>query len=55
MLNTHFNINGQTLDADFPVNVAGSSASFAILAGFAGLNAVIIGAAAVTKRKPVFA
>lgn len=51
MLNTRLSINGQTLDADFPVDVAGGSASFAILAGFFVLNAVIIWAASVIRRK----
>lgn len=55
-LNTRFSINGQTLDANFPVNVVAShSASFAILAGFAGLNALLIWAASVTRRTPVSA
>jgi hypothetical protein len=56
MLNTHFSINGQALDADFPVNVVAShSASFGILAGFVGLNALIIWAASVTRRNLVSA
>ena len=55
-LNTHFNINDQSLDANFPVNVVAShSASFAILAGFAGLNALLIWAASVTRRTLVSA
>jgi len=53
---THSSINGQTFDADFPVNVAAShSASLAILAGFAGLNALIIWAASAAKRRTVTA
>jgi hypothetical protein len=55
-LNTHSSINGQTFDANFPVNVAAShSASLTILAVFAGLNVLIIWAASVSKRKPVIA
>jgi hypothetical protein len=55
-LNTHFNINDQTLDANFPVNVVEShSASFAIFAGFAGLNALIIWAASLSKRRLISA
>jgi hypothetical protein len=55
-LNTHSSINGQTLDANFPVNVVAShSASLAILAGFAGLNVLIIWVASVTKRRTVIA
>ena len=56
ILNTHFSINGQALDADFPVNVvANHSASFGILAGFVSLNTLIIWAASVTRRKLVSA
>ena len=56
-LNTHFSINGQTLNADFPVDVASGPSSFAltVLAAFAGLNAFIIWAASFTKRTPVTA
>ena len=55
-LNTHSSINGHTLDANFPVNVvANHSASLAILAGFAGLNVLIIWVASVTKRRTVIA
>jgi hypothetical protein len=43
-------------DANFPVNVVEShSASFVIIAGFAGINALIIWAASVSKRRPVSA
>jgi hypothetical protein len=51
MMTTHFLINGETFDADFPVEVTGSSSAGFLLAGFAGLNMVIIGTAAITKRK----
>ncbi len=55
-LNTHSIINGQTLDANFPVNVVEShSSSFVILAGFAGLNVLIIWIAFVNRRKAVTA
>ena len=55
-LNTHSSINGQTFDANFPVNVAAShTASLSILAGFAGLNALIIWAASAAKRRSVIA
>lgn len=55
MLTAHLTIDGQTLAADFPVDVAGGSAGGVVLAGFAGLNVFIIGAAAVLKRKPISA
>ena len=55
-VNTHSSINGLTFDAHFPVNVAEShTASLSILAGFAGLNALIIWAALATKRRSVIA
>jgi len=55
-LKTHSGINAQTLDANFPVNVVAShTASLAILAWFAGLNALIIWVASVTKRSSVSA
>ena len=54
LLNAHFSVDGRMLNADFPVEIAGDySTSYAILAGFAGLNALIIWAAAVAKRNPV--
>ena len=55
ILNAHLSINGQMLNANFPVDVAKDSTSFAILAGFAGLNALIIWVASQNKRKAVIA
>lgn len=55
ILNTHFSINGRMLNAAFPVDVAKDSTSFAILAGFAVLNALIIWVASQNKRKAVIA
>jgi hypothetical protein len=43
------------LNAAFPVDVAKDSTSFAILAGFAVLNALIIWVASQNKRKAVIA
>ena len=55
-LNTHSIINGQTLDANFPIKVVEShTSSFVILAGFAGLNVLIIWIAFVNRRKAVIA
>ncbi len=53
-LNTHATVNDQMLMADFPVDVAGGSSAYALtaLTGFIGLNALIIWAASITKRKP---
>ncbi len=55
MLTAHLNINGEALEADFPVDVTGGSAGGALLAGFVSLNIVLIGAAAITKRKSAVA
>ncbi len=56
ILNSRFNINDQVLDANFPINVVEShSVSFVIFAGFAGLNALIIWAASVSKRRLISA
>jgi hypothetical protein len=53
MLVVHFTVNGETLEAEFPLEVATNiPASYGILAGFFGLNAFIIGTAAVVRRKP---
>ena len=51
---THATVNGQMLMADFPVDVAGGSSAYAltVLTRFIGLNALIIWAASITKRKP---
>ena len=55
MLTVHLSIDGENLEADFPVEVTGGSPSISILAGFASLNAVLIGVAAFTRRKPASA
>lgn len=55
MLTVHFSIDEEIFEADFPVKVTGNSPSGVILAGFASLNAVLIGVAAITRRKPVSA
>lgn len=47
----HLIINGASLEAQFPVEVARSSSVYAILAGFLALNFTIIGSAAILKRK----
>ncbi|MGC1376055.1 MAG: hypothetical protein WA821_07535 [Anaerolineales bacterium] len=46
--------NGEMFSTEFPLDVApGAPASYGILAGFFGLNVLIIVAAVVTKRKTV--
>jgi hypothetical protein len=55
VLNTHFNINGQSMTVDFPVEVARNSTALLVLLGFAGLNAFIIWIASVAKRNAISA
>jgi len=55
VLKAHFSIDGQVLDAEFPVDVEASSSAFAILAWFIFLNAVLIWAASISRQKPVSA
>jgi len=47
-----FTVDGQLNEVEMPITVAGIDAKYGILAGFFGINAVVISAAAITKRKP---
>ena len=52
MLEVHFTVNGETKAVEFPFDVERKLGSnYAILAGFFGINATVIFAAAVLKRK----
>ncbi|MCX6057478.1 MAG: FixH family protein [Chloroflexi bacterium] len=52
MLSVHFTVNGETTEADFPINVTRAlSTNYAVLGGFFGINATVLAAAAVLKRK----
>ncbi len=54
MLTVDFTVDGETLQAEFPLEVASDfPASYGILAGFFGLNVAIVAVAAVTKRKAI--
>jgi hypothetical protein len=54
MFNVHFTVNGEAAEVDFPVDIARTLAlNYAVLAGFFGINAIVITTAAVLKRKPV--
>jgi hypothetical protein len=54
MFNVHFTVNGETTEVDFPIDIARAlSTNYAVLGGFFGINATVIAAAAVLKRKPV--
>jgi hypothetical protein len=51
ILNVHFTVDGQLTEVEFPVTVAGLDAKYGILIGFAGINASVLSAAAIMKRK----
>jgi hypothetical protein len=51
ILNVHFTLDGQLTEVEFPVTVAGLDAKYGILAGFIGINASVMSAAAIMKRK----
>ncbi len=54
MFNVHFTVNGETTEVDFPVDIARAlGTNYAVLGGFFGINATVIVAAALLKRKPV--
>ena len=50
-LTVHLTINGASLEAQFPLEVARSGSVYAMLAGFLALNVTVIGSAAILKRK----
>jgi hypothetical protein len=51
----HFSLNGELIEAEFPVTVIEASQNLGVLAGFFGFNATVIIAAAVLKRKTAVA
>ncbi|WKZ35013.1 MAG: hypothetical protein QY332_15465 [Anaerolineales bacterium] len=51
IFNIHFTVDGQLTEVEFPVIVAGLDAKYGILAGFVGINASVMTAAAIIKRK----
>jgi hypothetical protein len=51
ILNVHFTLDGQLTEVEIPVTVAGLDAKYGILAGFVGVNASVMSAAAIMKRK----
>ena len=54
-LNTHLSVNGQAVDAGFPVDVMRGSSALIILLGFFALNTLIIWVASAFKSNPVTA
>jgi hypothetical protein len=54
MFNIHFTINGVSNAVDLPFEVARKlGLNYSILAGFFGINATVISAAAISKRKSI--
>lgn len=47
----HFTLDGQMSEVEIPVEVARASSNVGILAGFFGINATVLAAAAIFKRK----
>ncbi len=53
IFNVHFTVNGEMTAVEFPVEVVRAGSNIGILAGFFGINAIVIAAAAIMKRKPI--
>ncbi len=54
MFNVHFTVNGETTKVEFPVGIARTlGLNYTVLAGFFGINVIVIAVAASLKRKPV--
>ena len=52
VFHVQFTVEGQLNEVELPVAVTGIDAKYSILGGFFGINAVVITAAAISKRKP---
>jgi len=48
-----FKVDGQLNEVELPVTVKGIDAKYGILAGFFGINATVLSAAAISKRKSI--
>lgn len=48
-----FTVEGQLNEVEIPITVAGIDAKYGILAGFFGINATVLSAAAISKRKSI--
>lgn len=51
--NIHFTLDDQMTAVEIPIEVPRTISNYGILAGFFGINATAIAAAAITKRKPI--
>lgn len=52
VFHVQFTVDGQLNEVELPVAVTGIDAKYGILGGFFGINAVVITAAVISKRKP---
>ncbi len=52
IFNIHFTLDDQMTAVEIPIEVPRTISNYGILAGFFGINATAIAAAAITKRKP---
>jgi hypothetical protein len=53
VFHVQFTVGGQLNEVEMPVTVAGIDAKYGILAGFFGINATVLSAAAISKRKSI--
>ena len=53
IFNIHFTLDDQMTEVEIPVEVPHTISNYGILAGFIGINATVITAAAITKRKSI--
>lgn len=53
IFNIHFNVDDQMTEVEIPIEVPRTISNYGILAGFIGINATVITAAAITKRKSI--
>jgi hypothetical protein len=51
--NIHFTLDDQMTEVEIPIEVPRTISNYGILAGFFGINATVITAAAITKRKTI--
>lgn len=53
IFNIHFTVDDQMTEVEIPIEVPRTISNYGILAGFFGINATVITAAAITKRKSI--
>lgn len=53
IFNVHFTVNDQMTEVEISIEVPRTISNYGILAGFIGINATVITAAAITKRKSI--